>query len=81
MDFNTFLIRFGLDPNNFVNAFVDPIITPTGFIYELVQKADIRICPHCNSNKAYVNDYDIIEIGCSYNDHIEEKLRIKRVRF
>ena len=81
MDFNTFLIRFGIDPNNFVNRYCEPIKTQEGFIYEVEQRKDIRICPDCDSIKAHIQDYTYVEINCSETDHIKDILRIKKVRF
>ena len=40
MNFNTFLLRLGLDPDNFKNIPSDPIKTDKGFIYEIEQRTD-----------------------------------------
>ena len=81
MNFNTFLLRLGIDPDNFKNAPSDPIVTEVGFIYEVVQRTDQRECPFCHSKDAYINDYSFVEIGCSENNEIVDTLRIKKVRF
>ena len=81
MDFNTFLIRLGIDPSSFTNKYLEPIKTDKGFIYEVEQRTDNRICPYCNSKNVNIKDYDYIEINCSQTDQIQETLRIRKVRF
>ena len=81
MDFNTFLVRLGIDPGCFINKPIDPIKTPEGYIYEAEQRKDIRICPYCNGRDISIKDYDYVEINCSENDQIKDILRIKKVRF
>lgn len=43
MDFNTLLLRLGLDPTNFVNRLNEPIKTSTGFIYEVDQNVTVPL--------------------------------------
>ena len=81
MNFNTILYRLGLDPNDFINEERDPIKTDNGFIYEVRQRTDIRICPKCGSVNAYINDHDVVEINCSETDQIKDILRIIKTRF
>ena len=81
MNFNTILYRLGIDPSNFVNEDDEPIKTPNGFIYEVRQRTDIRKCPYCNSEDVIIHNVRPIEINCSETDHIEDILRIKKVRF
>ena len=81
MNFNTTLYRLGLDPSNFINEDDEPIKTPNGFIYEVRQRTDIRRCPFCNDDKVIIHDVRPIEINCSETDHIQDILRIKKVRF
>ena len=81
MNFNTILFRFGLNPDNFINEDRDPIKTKDGFIYEVRQRTDIRVCPRCGSISAYINDHDIVEINCSETDQIKDTLRIIKTRF
>lgn len=81
MNFNTILYRFGFNPDDFINEDREPIKTSDGFIYEVRQKTDKRICPNCDSVSAHINDYDIVEINCSETDQIKDILRIKKVRF
>ena len=81
MDFNTLLFRLGLDSNDFINKLNEPIKTDSGFIYEIEQRKDIRICPDCGCNNAVINDYDYVEINCSETNHITDTVRIKKVRF
>lgn len=81
MNFNSLLLRLGLDPSNFVNRVNEPLKTPQGFIYEVDQRTDVRICPYCHSKDAYINSFRFSEINCSETEHIEDILRVKRVRF
>lgn len=82
MDFNTFLIRLGINPSNFSNRYFEPIKTNNGFIYEVEQSKDNKECPYCSSDKdVVIKDYDYVEINCSETDHFKDILRIKKVRF
>lgn len=81
MNYNTLLIRLGIDPSNFVNQELVPIVSDDTFIYEVRQRADIRICPECGSHHCHVHDHDIVEINCSETDQIKDVLRIIKVRF
>jgi len=81
MDFNIFLSRFGLDPNNFTNVPFEPIKTDFGFVYEVEQRTDQRKCPRCQSQSAYVNNYFYVTINCSENNHLQDILRVRKVRF
>lgn len=81
MDFNTYLFRLGIDPSSFSNELIEPIKTDKGFIYEVHQKNDNRICPYCKSNNVIIHDHDTVEINCSETDHIKDILRIIKVRF
>jgi hypothetical protein len=62
MDYNSMLLRLGLDPSNFVNRFNEPIKTDTGFIYEVEQKKDKLPCPFCPSNNVYIKGYSPLSI-------------------
>ena len=81
MDFSTFLLRFGFDPNNFENNLSEPIQIFHGFIHEARQRTDIRKCPFCGCNEAHIHGYYYTETRCNQNEHITDILRIKRVRF
>lgn len=81
MNFNTILLRFGLDPDDFINELIEPIKSGNVFIYNIRQKTDFRHCPYCNHDDAYINDYDYVEINSSETDQIKDILRIKKVRF
>ena len=80
MDFNTFLLRLGFDPGDFVNKYTEPIETDEGFIYEVEQTVKERRCPYCNGSDVIIHDHDIIEINCAQTDQIKEILRIRKVR-
>ncbi len=81
MDFNIFLSRFGLDPDNFVNEQLEPIKTEFGYLYEVEQRTDHRQCPTCNSCNVYIHNYFYVAVNCSENNHLQDILRIKKVRF
>ena len=47
MNYNTFLIRYGIDPKCFKNKELFPIKTDTGYLYYLEQETEtIRRCPN-----------------------------------
>lgn len=81
MDYNSMLLRLGLDPRNFVNRVNEPIKTDTGFIYEVEQKKDKPPCPFCRSNNVYVKGYFTAEFNCSETNQITDTLRVRKVRF
>lgn len=81
MNFNTLLLRFGLNPDDFVNSENDPIITDNGYIYEVNQRTDVRICSKCGSNNCYINNYYYTETSLRQNKHINDVLRVRKVRF
>ena len=81
MDFNTFLIRLGIDSESFVNKAFEPIRTNEGFIYEVEQRKDERTCPYCHSEHTIIKDHYFAEINCSETDQIKDILRIRKVRF
>lgn len=52
MNYNTFLIRYGIEPDNFKNKESVPQKTNTGYLYYLEQETAIeRKCPNCSSTK------------------------------
>jgi hypothetical protein len=58
MYLNTFLLMFGLDPDNFVNEVVEPFISDQGVvIYNLRQRTDLRFCKKCQIGDAEVHSY------------------------
>lgn len=81
MEFNTILMRFGLDSSNFVNKEMSPIKTDDGFIYEVEEEYKCRICPNCNHNHMLIHDYKWIKIKLSSTIALKEILRIKRIRY
>lgn len=80
MDFNTLLLRLGIDSSCFVNRLNEPIKTDEGFIYEVEQECKERLCPFCNSTDVIIHDHDTIEINCCETDHIKDVLRIRKSR-
>ena len=81
MDYNSLLLRLGLDPSNFVNRVNEPIKTEHGFIYEVDQIKDKVPCKKCSSPEVYIKGYFTAEINCSETNHINDVLRVKKVRF
>lgn len=81
MDFNTFLFRLGLNPDNFVNKLVEPIRFDKGFIFELEQKDSYRQCPFCNSKNVYIKEYKTITITNKENINEVDLIKIKKIRY
>lgn len=81
MDFNTLLIRLGIDPGNFVNKDSEPIKEGNTFIYPATQRTDVRECPNCHSSDAEVHSHQTVEIECSETDFARDVLRITKTRF
>ena len=81
MDFNTTLLRFGLDSSNFVNKPISIIKTSDGQIYEVEEDYRTHICPKCNNHSVFVHDYCWIKIKLSTTIGFKETLRIKRIRY
>ena len=81
MDFNTTLLRFGLDSSNFVNKPVNVIETNDGLIYEVEEDYRKHICPHCNHQSLFIHDYSWIKIKLTTTIGFKEALRIKRIRY
>ena len=81
MDFNTTLLRFGLDSSNFVNKPINAIEILGGLIYEVEEEYKHHICPHCNNSITTIHDYSWIRIKLSTTIGFKEILRIKRIRY
>lgn len=79
MDFNIFLARFGLSPDNFVNKYSEPIQYENGFIYELEEKNNHPKCVLCEG-KTKVYKRPMIEVKNQFNAYTNDIIRIKRVR-
>lgn len=81
MDFNTTLLRFGLDSSNFVNKPVNVIRTNNDFIYEVEEDYKKQICPKCNHQYMFVHGYKWMTIKLSTTLNVKEHLRVKRIRY
>lgn len=81
MDFNTFLFRLGLNPDDFKNKLVDPIPFDGGYIFELEQKDSNRICPYCKSTDVYIKEYKNITIRNKENVNEIDIIKIKKIRY
>jgi len=80
MNFNTFLLRVGIEPDNFVNREEEPIIQGDTFIYDVEQDVKERQCPYCNSRHLRITGYYYTETRCNDSEYFKDLLRIKRVR-
>jgi len=80
MDFNTLLLRLGIDTKNFVNKYNEPIQIEHGLLYEVEQDPGDRICPHCKQGGTQKIGYFYTETKCSESDNFIDILRIKKVR-
>ena len=81
MDFNTLLLRLGIEPSNFINKDNSPIRINNGFLYDVEQSKDNKTCPYCNSKDTRITGYYYTETSCSESDNFTDILRIKKVRF
>lgn len=82
MYLNTFLIRFGFDPNDFVNELAEPFKTDNNeTVYNVRQKTDKIPCPSCGCLDCTVNDYYWVEANCTSNSGDPTIIRIKKIRF
>ena len=81
MDFNTLLIRFGLDADNFINRPINIIDINNGQIYEIEEKYRSHICPKCNHPRLLIHDYSWTKIKLSTTIGFKETLRIRRIRY
>lgn len=82
MNYNTFLLRFGIDPKCFKNKETIPIKTETGFLYYLEQETStIRKCPNCNRHDLHIKGYYNCKMNLTINSNETDTLIIKRVRF
>ena len=82
-NFNTFILMFGLNPDDYSSDEAEPIKTDKGWIINLKQSTskDKRICPSCGSNHVQINDYNTIEYSVSSNMGERSYARIRKVRF
>lgn len=82
MYLNTFLLMFGLDPDNFVNELVEPMESDEGaIIYNLRQRTDNRKCPKCNRKESIIHNYFFTQTSFTSNDGKPIIIRIKKARF
>ena len=81
MDFNTILMRFGLNPDDFENRYLEPIQVFNGSIYSVNQADKERKCPFCKSKDVIIKGYYHTETKCSQTDHYTDTLQIRRIRY
>ena len=80
MNYNTFLERFGLNPDDFVNKEAVIIRDDNSIIYEVIQDTSNRFCPSCGC-KGVVKDHSWSEISMKSTIDLNETLRIYKTRF
>lgn len=80
MDFNTFLLYFGVGADNFVNKENEPIEVDGGLMYEVDQDPGDRRCPRCGAGGCTVCGHYFTETSCGVNENMRAILRIRRVR-
>ena len=82
-NFSTFILMFGLNPDDYSGEDAEPIKTDKGWIINLKQSTakDKRICPNCQSTHVQIKDYHTIEYSISDNIGEHNYARIKKVRF
>lgn len=80
MNYNTFLERFGLNPDDFVNK--EPAIIHEGnsIIYEVTQDTSNKFCPICGV-KGLIKDHSWTKISLNTTIGLEEEIRIYKTRF
>lgn len=81
MNSNTFLKRFGFNPNDFLLFDIEPITTDDGYIFLLEQNKDKTPCPFCQSDNIVLKEYYFRNINCSESNHIKDIFKIKVPRF
>lgn len=81
MDFNTILVRFGLESSNFTNKLLEIIKNGDDYFYEVEEAYKESICPFCNYDHLFVHDYRWINIKLDSDLKSKEILRVKRIRY
>ena len=82
MNYNTFLLRFVIDPKCFKNKETIHIKKETWFLYYLEQETStIRKCPNCNRHDLHIKEYYNCKMNLTINSNETDTLIIKRVRF
>ncbi len=68
-NFSTFILMFGLNPDDYSGEEVEPIKINNGWIVNLKQSTskEKRICPNCQSTHVQIKDYHTIEYSISDN--------------
>lgn len=80
MDSNSFLARFGIDPER-ISLSSGPIKTDDGFMYEAEEARDHDAeCPFCHlKDKVEVNNHYISLIRCHQNGALTDFVRLRRI--
>ena len=82
MNLNTYLLMFGLNPDDFTNQLTEPIEADGGLLLiNLNQKIEKSFCPKCGCKDSKINDYYFTETRFTTNEGLPILIRIKRVRY
>jgi len=80
MHSNTFLLLFGLNPNDFTDTEDEVISTPNGFMFEAKVKHQDFVCPHCGSTNHYVHSWSSKEYNLEHDQNAHFTLLIHKPR-
>lgn len=81
MDFNTILIKFGLESSNFTNKLLDVVQNGDDFFYVVEEAYKKSICPYCNHQYLFIHGYRWLEIKLNSGLKSREILKVKRIRY
>ena len=82
MDSNTFLLRFGLDPDQFELCQFDPELIGGNWVFRARMRTDLRACPKCGKADAVViNDRRAVKVRCCLSEHAHDVVLVEKVRF
>lgn len=81
MDFNTTILRFGLDSSNFVNKPISQVQFEGGIIYEVEEEYKPRTCPHCFKGVMHVHTHKYATFKLTTTIGLKEELRVRRIRY
>lgn len=62
MDFNTILVKFGLESSNFTNKLLEVTKNGDDYFYHVEEAYKKSICPYCNHQYLFVHGYRWVTI-------------------
>lgn len=81
MDFNTILVKFGLESSNFTNKLLEVTKNGDDYFYHVEEAYKKSICPYCNHQYLFVHGYRWVTIKLASDLKTKEILKIKRIRY